>query len=353
MPLYIIEYYNQFKLNIVPFFLTLLFLGAGGPLGGLEAGALIALDEKGVKFDIISGACIGSVISLAYSSPANGMTGREALEMWCNTTGISDEIYYGFCPTNYKVFQKNAGILNPINDFWIKEMVRLNPLYSVNPKNQFERFYSDMYLYCLTLCTTSFPFPGETSISRIAPFLENFINFNEIKNVELDVYINAMNITDKEIAVFDKEQITEKQVIAGSSLFFICPQTMIDGKLYGEGSYRASLNYQSLIKDYDQIETIIVMNILNKNDLIRKPRNQHDAYNLSIMLPFITIAEDDTKLFKAAHENNQNIHKIEFEIPKGHEDKALDWSVSNFKTLRDIGYKASLEFYNNNKNLFN
>ena len=46
---------------------TALLLGAGGPLGGLEAGALIALDEKGVKFDIISGACIGSVLALTYS----------------------------------------------------------------------------------------------------------------------------------------------------------------------------------------------------------------------------------------------------------------------------------------------
>ncbi len=46
---------------------TALLLGAGGPLGGLEAGALIALDEKGIKFDIISGACIGSVLALTYS----------------------------------------------------------------------------------------------------------------------------------------------------------------------------------------------------------------------------------------------------------------------------------------------
>ncbi len=330
-----------------------LLLGAGGPLGGLEAGALIALDEKNVKFDIISGACIGSVISLAYSSPANGMTGRESLEMWCNTTGLSDEIYYNFCPTNYKVFQKNAGFLNPLNDLWIREMTRLNPFYSINPKNKYERLYSDLYLYWLTLFTASFSDPGQTSISRIAPFLENFIDFESIKNAEHDVYINAMNITDKEIAVFDKHEITEDHVIAGSSLFYLCPQTTIDGKLYGEGSYRDSLNYQSLINDYDQIDNIIVMNILNKNDLIRKPKNLYDAYNLSIMLPFITIAEDDTKLFKAAHDSNQKIHKIEFEIPKEHEEYALDWSASNFKVLRDIGYNAGIEFFNNNTSLFN
>ncbi len=332
---------------------TALLLGAGGPLGGLEAGALIALDEMGVSFDIISGACIGSVIALTYTSPANGMSGREALEMWCNTTGLSDEIYYHLSPANYKVFQKNAGMLNPLNDAWIKSMISLNPFYSVNPQNNTERLYSDMYLYWLTMCTAAFPFPGQTSISRVAPFLGNFIDFSTIKDIPNDVYINAMNVTDKKIAVFDKSEITEDHVIAGSSLFFICPQTTIDGKLYGEGSYRDSLNYQSLIHDYDQIESIIVMNILNKNDLIRKPKDLYDAYNLSIMLPFITIAEDDTKLFKAAHENKQNIYKVEFEIPPDHTEYALDWSESNFKKLKEIGYKAGLKFYDTNKDLFN
>ncbi len=331
---------------------TALLLGAGGPLGGLEAGALIALDEKGVKFDIISGACIGSVLALAYSSPANGMSGREALEMWCNSTGLSDEIYYNFCPTNYKVFQKNSGIFNSFSDSFLTAMTKYNPFYSTNPRNEAERLYSDLYLYWLTACTPGIPIPEQNSISRIAPFLENFIDFENLKEIENEVYINAMNMTDKGIEVFDKSQITEKHVIAGSSLLYICPQTEINGKVYAEGSYRDSLNYQGLIKDYSEIDTIIVMNILNKNDLIRKPRDLYDAYNLSIMLPFITIAEDDTMLFKAAHENNQNIHKVEFDIPDNHTEYAMDWSVSNFKKLRDIGYKAGNDFYENNKELF-
>lgn len=329
-----------------------LLLGAGGPLGGLEAGALIALDEKGVEFDIISGACIGSVLTLTYSSPANGMTGREALEMWCNTTGLSDEIYYSVCPTNYKVFQKNSGMLNPMNDMFLRTMIAMNPYYSANPQTESERFMSDSYLYWLTLCTPYFPSWPQTSISRIAPFLENFIDFENLKNIDHDVYINAMNVTDKQIAVFDKNEITEKHVIAGSSLYYICPQTEIDGKMYGEGSYRDSLNYQGLIKDYDQIENIVIMNILNRSDLIREPHSLYDAYNLSIMIPFITIAEDDTKLFQAAHKHNQNIYKVEFEIPKAHEATAMDWSASNFKRLRDIGYEAGLTFYEKHKDIF-
>lgn len=331
---------------------TALLLGAGGPLGGLEAGALIALDEKGVKFDIISGACIGSVLALTYSSPAKGMSGREALEMWCNTTGLSDEIYYSFCPANYKVFQKNSGVFNSVSDSFLELMTKFNPFYASNPKNNIERLYSDLYLYWLSMCTPIAPSDNQNSISRIAPFLKNFIDFKKLKNIENEVYINAMNITDKKIEVFDKTEITEDHVIAGSSLLFLCPQTEINGKLYAEGSYRDSLNYQSLINQYSDIENIIVMNILNSQDLIRQPRDLYDAYNLSVMLPFITIAEDDTLLFKAAHENNQNIHKVIFDIPDNHTQYAMDWSVSNFKTLRDIGYQAGLDFYEKNSDLF-
>lgn len=328
-----------------------LLLGAGGPLGGLEAGALIALDEMGVNFDIISGACIGSILTLTYSSPANGMTGRQAVEMWCNSSGLSDSIYYTICQSNYKVFQKNGGLLDPVSDLWLKTMTAMNPFYTLNPQNDMERFYSDMYLFWLTMLTPGFMYPEQTSISRIAPFLENFIDFDNLKHVNRDIYINALNVTDKKIEIFDKKEITMQHAIAGSSLFYICPQQNINGKWYGEGSYIDSLNYKGLLEAHQDIDTIVVMNILNKKAVVRTPNSLYDAYNLSIMLPFITIAEDDTKLFEAKHKGNINLLKVGFTIPDAHAPHVMDWSSSNFKQLRDTGYEAGLKFYQKNKEL--
>lgn len=328
-----------------------LLLGAGGPLGGLEAGALIALDEMGVKFDVISGACIGSVLTLVYTSPANGMSGREALEMWCNASGLSDPIYNTLCPSNYKVFQKTSGPLNSAADAWLDFMTRLNPFFTINPANEYQRFFSDLYLYWLTAMTPGTLFPNQVSISRIAPFLENFIDFENLGGVEQSIYINAMNATDKRIEIFDKNEITMQHLIAGSSLFFVCPQQYIDGKWYGEGSYLDSLNYQGLLEVQGDIDTIVVMNILNKEAVIRTPNSLYDAYNLSIMLPFITIAEDDTKLFEAKHKGKRTLLKVGFEIPEEHAPHVMDWSASNFRTLRDIGYNAGIEFYKKNKSL--
>ena len=328
-----------------------LILGAGGPLGGLEAGALIALDEQGIQFDIISGACIGSILTLTYSSPANGMSGRQALEMWCNASGLSDAIYHTVCPVNYKVFQKSTGIFNSLTDSWLKFMTAMNPFYTINPIYETQRFFCDAYLYWLTMWIPSFINPEQTAISRIAPFLDCFIDFENIKNVEKDIYINALNVTDQQIEIFDKYQITMQHVIAGSSLYYICPQQNIDGKWYGEGSYLDCLNYQGLLKAHQDIDTIVVMNILNKEALIRTPKNLYDAYNLSIMLPFITIAEDDTKIFEAKYKGNINLLKVGFDIPKEQAPYVMDWSASNFKKLSEIGYAAGLKFCDNNKDL--
>ncbi len=327
-----------------------LLLGAGGPLGGLEAGALIALEEMGVKFDVVAGACIGSIISLAYSSPAKGSTRKEALENWVRYSGISDGIY-DVLPVDYKVFQKDAGALSNIWDKWAEFMLTHNPFISVFPKTSFQQYISDLYYLWLTMWAPSTLNPNSKSLSRISRQLQFVIDFDNLKNCEHEVYINALNVTDKDITLFGKDEITPEHVVAGSSLYYIASQTEIDGKLYAEGSYIDCINYEGVIEKHNDIDTIVVMNILNKRALIREPRDLLDAYNLSVMLPFVTIAEDDTKIFEAKYKGDRNLLKVQFEIPEEHAPKACDWSVSNFKTLRDIGYKAGLEFFKNNKEL--
>ena len=54
----------------------------------------------------------------------------------------------------------------------------------------------------------------------------------------------------------------------------------------------------------------------------------------------LTYEKGDRKLIKAG-----------FEIPVEHIPQAMDWSVSNFKRLRDIGYEAGLKLYAENKEL--
>ena len=48
---------------------TALFLGGGAPNFTLMSGALLALHEKGIRFDIVSMAGAGAVVGLMYLVP--------------------------------------------------------------------------------------------------------------------------------------------------------------------------------------------------------------------------------------------------------------------------------------------
>lgn len=317
-----------------------LLLGAGGPLGALEAGALMAFDDNNVKFDIISGACIGSIIALAYVSPAGNRTGKEGLKLWLEATPVADEIYKAF-PINYKVFQKDGSIFNKYWDA-IYPYLFSNPFLTENPQNEFERIYNDSYImmvHSMAPSTTNF---FSWNMSRITENeINSAIDFERLKTVKQDVYINALNITKKHIQLFDKTQITAQHVVAGSSLFYLAKPQEIDGEFFGEGSYVDSLNFKGLLQKHEDIDKIVVMNILNKDVLIRTPRNIYDAYLLSVFLPFVTIAEDDIKLFELKHKKpGQKLLKAKFDIPAEMGPTCLDWSYSNFKRLSEIGYKA-------------
>ncbi len=325
-----------------------LILGAGGPLGGLEAGALIALEEKGVKFDVVSGACIGSILALAYASPVKGLSRIDALEAWCSATGVSDAIY-DLLPVNFKVFLKDSGPFNAVWDKWATWMVAHNPLFSASAQSEGQRLYNDLYLMWLTMFAPSTLSAKSKGLSRIARSLDSLIDFEKLRDIDMDVYINALNITDRKVELFNKKEITIDHVVAGSSLYYIASQTKINGKLYGEGSYIDCMNYEGVLESHKDIDTIVTMNILNREALIREPRDLNDAYNLSVMLPFVTIAQDDTKIFEAKYKGDRKLLKVPLKIPEKDEVTAIDWSYSNFQRLKELGYEAGLKFYEDNK----
>ncbi len=329
-----------------------LLLGAGGPLGPLEAGAIIALDEEGVNFDIISGACIGSVLALSYACPANGMTGRQAIEKWCENACVSDFIYNYF-PVNYKIFLKDQGILSSYFDYFRKLMLKFSFFVNLNPKNEFQRYLSDLsFLFTDVFFMPSFTNYFSEALTRFSKDdFKLFIDFEKLKTLnEKEVYINALNLETKEIQLFNKNEITPEVLAAGSSLFFVANPQLIGNNWFAEGSYIDSINFQGILAQHSDIDNIVVMNILNKKALIRKPKNLYDAYNLSVILPFVTIARDDIKIFKLKYEKKYKAEAliVDFDLPENDFDY-LDWSHDNFNKLKKIGYNAGKKFYNDNK----
>ena len=82
-----------------------LVLGGGAPILTLMAGAVAALDDAGVKFDVVSTSGAGMLIGLLYAAP-KGRDRAAALQNTVNM-GVHDAIYR-FFPVNFKVFHSPA-----------------------------------------------------------------------------------------------------------------------------------------------------------------------------------------------------------------------------------------------------
>lgn len=323
-----------------------LILGGGAPNATLMAGALVALLEKEIHFQVISTAGAGALVGLLATVP-KGRSGLEALRDMPNF-GVADPISNVF-PVNYKVFQK-PGIMAD----WYRQMLLAFPPYAAfmvsEPQNEWARFYKDwVELIVNSLCPSDLS-QASKGLCAPVPFIEEVVDFQALRNLREDIYINAYNITDRKMEIFGKDQITPAHFRAAFSFPFIYPPTEINGKLYLEGASVDALNYKSLIGTHPDVDTIVVFDVLGSDKLITPPRNLYDAWVKSIIVPLVEIAKDDTRLFEAIYNKPpynkpRNLLKIEFEIPEENLTQVFDWSYSNLKRMYDIGYKAGLRFF--------
>ncbi len=291
---------------------TALMLGGGAPNFPLMAGALLAFDQAGVKFDLISMTGAGSVLGLIYLSP-KGLTRKEALENAVNY-GIADAIY-AMLPINYKMFQKSgyradrfraACDANPY-------LQRIMNQYGMNDA---DKLRSDAVQFLLAMmCPTDLNLYS-TGLCAHAPFIEHVVDFAKLKDQPIDCVLNAYCIEDKKVREWRKDVIDEHHFRASLSFPFIYPPYRVDGKHYFEGAAYEALNLGGIGMDEDpnslglfpdndddpthqhaHLDRIIVFNIMTR-DLIKRPGNLWDAYGQSIILPLVANAQNEEKFIR-------------------------------------------------------
>lgn len=334
-----------------------LLLGGGAPTLTLQSGALAAFHDRGVRFDCISTAGAGMVIGLLYLAP-RGMSPIEALR---NTRemGVDDALYDLF-PVNFKVFFKPG----PLAAAWRAYVQHLPQIPPTGMPGG--RFVSDMMALGFAAWSPSALAPWSLGLCEHAPWIEQVVDFEALKAFEGEFYMNAYCLDTQEMEIFEKEDITPEHFKAALAFPFLYPPFRLNGKTYIEGSAIDTLCFEGLLKyrqerrDRDQkikagdgtlkpmprIDNVIIFDVLSSKDIIRPPRNLYDAWVQSIMTPLVEIAKDDVRLFEAKHLQNWQIDllKIEFDIPRHHWPKVLDWSYSNLSTLYDIGYESGHRF---------
>jgi predicted acylesterase/phospholipase RssA len=331
-----------------------LMLGGGAPTLTLMSGALVALDEAGVRFDVVSTAGAGMLVGLLYAAP-RGMSRREALRRTVEM-GVSDAIYDRF-PVNYKVFRKpgeaaqdytralqrmfrpGAGRDNPIaalmnarTDLWFPGL-RANP--------QARALLEDWAgFWAATFCPSDLS-PESRGLCQPAPWVEEVVDFAALRDFPGEFYINAYNLTDRKMEIFGRDEISVDHFHAALAFPFISAPFELNGKKYVEGSAIDTLNYQGLLEEKGaNVDTIVVFDVLSRDELIREPRNLYDAWVRSIMVPLVAMGKDDTRIFELVHnrKHRKKLLRLPFRIPDDRWTTILDWSRSNLEALYDIGY---------------
>ncbi len=218
-----------------------LVLGGGAPTLTLMAGALLALDEEGVEFEVISTSGAGMLVGLLYAAAKDGDR-RAALRRTIHL-GVHDEIYKHF-PINYKVFYKPG----PLAEFYYRSVMPFVNLLPTDTSEQ--RLFRDLVHLWTAAWSPSSMTADSLGMCAAAPWLEDVVDFAALRRFGPDFYINAWNIRAREMEVFEKDEITPEHFRAALAFPLIYPPFQMNGDFYIEGSAMDTLNLKGLLR-YD------------------------------------------------------------------------------------------------------
>jgi predicted acylesterase/phospholipase RssA len=220
---------------------TALVLGGGAPTLTLMAGALLALDEQGVEFDVISTSGAGMLLGLLYAAPKGGDR-RAALRKTVEALGVHDFIYRMF-PINFKVFYKPGLLANQYYQAVIRPFAQLFP-----GSSDEGRLLKDLVHFGLASCSPSSLTPMSLGMCQPAPWLEDVVDFDAFQHFDKEFYINAWSIRERRMRIFGKERVDAAHFRAALAFPFIYPPFQLDGDWYLEGSAMDTLNLGGLLK---------------------------------------------------------------------------------------------------------
>lgn len=352
-------------------------LSGGGPVVGIEIGALKAFEQENIDFDIYSCACVGSWVGCLYNSLSPG-TGRlrQVEDFFKDEIFIADDVYQSF-PINYKVFRR---------DYLSDSQKLMEKIFDVNtyrhlflPNKLWEYAWkfvtnppktTDEYCYYISEGMALNPFirlstelqynvakSGVAGLISSGAFVNKFIDFNNLLKSDKIVYLNAYNLSRKQMEVFVNRSGNPKYspmsadaLMAGSSVLHYTENRTIGGKedKYCEGAVINTVELDHLLDDHSDLDEIWVIKIADYKE-IKPPENLIEAELLGVMLPFDTISDDDIVLFSQRlqeynRKNNKNIRLVNVLMKYGMLN--YHWNHSNLSQGINVGYQGTLNAIN-------
>ncbi len=200
----------EFKLSQIPN-QTIFILQGGGAFGAFEYGAVKALDESGIRPDIVAGISIGAFNSaIIAGNPDRPIAALQ--DFWNDLSTLSldlpDENMRRLLACGQIALFGNQKFFQPR---WLIPM--LSP-------DQLPYSWSSLY---------------DTTPAK--KLLEKYVDFSRLKSSPIRLLVNAVDVQTSEVVVFDSyvDDLTSDHILASGSLPPSFPWTTIDGKHYWDG----------------------------------------------------------------------------------------------------------------------
>lgn len=250
---------------------TALVLGGGAPNSALMAGALAAFEEEGVRFDVVSTSGAGGLMGLLWLAPKDAEPGQ-ALRNWLNSY-VHDSIYDQF-PVAYKVFTKPGAAA----DSYRGGMTPFLKSLLGETGGSMQRFWHDWtQLLSASFCPTSLK-GSDTGLCARLPWVEQIVDFDRIPELDSHFYINAYNIDQKRMENFSRRELTLEHFKAAFAFPFIYGPYRMGDDHYYEGASHECLNFRGLYENHPNLDTIVVLDVMGNESLIRQPRDLYDSW---------------------------------------------------------------------------
>jgi len=274
-------------------------LGGGAPNLTLMTGALLALDEAGVNFKVITTTGAGMVAGLLYAAPRrenpaeSWQDARRRALLATREMGIDDLIYEQF-PVNYKIFQK-AG---PLAEAYAHVV---NPaIWSIPRETRRQRLLGDTLGFFAAAMQPGSLSSKSQGLCQPPPWIDILVDFSElVKNLEdgdRAFALSAYCIEDQKERTFRKKEITAEHFKAGLAMpFLYSPYKLKDAdgktKTYLEGSAIRTMQFNpdDIMTD-KEISTLIYFDLMGNRHLMGEPKNLIDAWGKSIVAPLTQLA---------------------------------------------------------------
>ena len=317
----------------------------------LMSGAMLGFAHHQMEFDVISTSGVGGLIGMLYLAPKGNKSREEALEALPNLF-ISD-LLYAFLPVNFKVFSKHG----PFSELWWK-LGKAIPRLSVQPQDAspLKRLINDWIDLSIAATTPSTYESFSQGLMTQVPLIDDLVDFERLRQSSTKFYLNAFNVSEKKLHIFDNTSMEAQAYAAAQAMFFLfSPERVAGGDLFSSGSTHDPTGLLALcLKDMLNFDILIMLDPLSAA-FWREPVNVYDAFQLMLMNPILAL---EVRLFGlyAALEHRANsgsmqpghklpkLYRVPFDVPPDYYPTMLQWTHSNAIRLQNIGYQAALQF---------